>query len=86
MHLLDFDEEGPFEVGIAVITVLREDTPSLRALVDHVLSVPSCYDLEELRDRAGAYECLEREEEEARMQDIFRQLSYGNDYMPSMYA
>ena len=66
VHLVGFDEEGPFECGLAEITVPIEDAPSLRGLVDHVLGVP---DLLDLSDLAEAYECLERDDEEARMQE-----------------
>lgn len=85
VHLADYDEEGPYEIGHAVIYVMRKDTPFLRELVDHVLGYTN-WDYDELRDRAEAYECLERDDEEARMQEEFRQLSYDNDYIPSLYA
>ena len=85
VHLGDFDEEGPFEVGLAVIAVPRNYAPFLRGLVDHVLGRTD-WDFDDLRDRAEAYECLERDDEEARLQDEFRQLSHENDYIPSLYA
>lgn len=68
VHLADFDEEGPFEVGLAVVAVPRKHAPFLRGLVDHALGSAD-WDLDDLRDRAEAYECLERDDEEARMQD-----------------
>ena len=70
VHLGDYDEEGPYEVGLAVIAVLRKDAPLLRGLVDHVLGRTDWdFDVDDLRDRAEAYECLERADEEARMQE-----------------
>ena len=69
VHLVDYDAEGPHECGLAEITVLCEDAPSLRGLVDHALGRAD-WDLDDLRDRAEAYECLERDDdEEARMQE-----------------
>lgn len=68
VHLVDFGEEGPFEVGLARVAVLRKDAPFLRGLVDHDLGRAD-WDLDDLRDRAEAYECLERDDEEARMQE-----------------
>ena len=85
VHLGDCDEEGSFEIGHAEVTVPRKDAPFLRGLIDHVLGYPD-WNRDELRERAEAYECLERDEEEARMQEEFRQLSYENDYIPSMHA
>ena len=84
VHLVDYDAEGPHECGLAEITVLREDAPSLRGLVDHVLGEPDCVNLQELSDLAEAYECLERDDEEARMQEEFQPLIYGNDYTKSL--
>ena len=85
VRLRDCDEDGPYEVGHAEITVLRKDAPFLRGFIDHALVFPGwCY--YELKERAEAYECLERADEEARMQDEFRQLSHENDYIPSLYA
>ena len=69
VHLGDYDEEGPHEVGLVEIAVQIEDAPLLRWLIDHMLGVPDFYDLHEYRDRAEAYECLERADEEARMQE-----------------
>ena len=86
VHLVDYDAEGPHECGLAEITVLREDAPSLRGLVAYMLEAHGGADLLDLSDLAEAYECLERDEEEARMQDISWQLSYENDYIPSLYA
>ena len=86
VHLVDYDEEGPHECGLAEITVLREDAPSLRGLVAYMLEANGGADLLDRSDRAEAYECLERADEEARMQEKFRQLSYDNDYIPSLYA
>lgn len=86
VHLVDYDAEGPHECGLAEITVLREDAPSLRGLVAYMLESHNGYDLLDLSDLAEAYESLERADEEARMQDEFRQLSYENDYVPSLYA
>ena len=86
VHLVDYDEEGPFEVGLAEITILREDASSLRGLVAYMLEAHGGADLLDLSDLAEAYECLERADEEARMQEEFRQLSYENDYIPSLYA
>ena len=86
VHLVDYDEEGPFEVGLAEITVSREDAPSLRGLVAYMLEVHDGTDFQDLSGLAEAYECLERDDEEARIQDISWQLSYENDYIPSMYA
>ena len=85
VRLEDYDEDGPYEIGHAVIYVMRKDTPLLRELVDHVLGC-TYWDYDELRVRAEAYECLERDDEEARMQEEFRQLSYENDYVPSLHA
>ena len=85
VHLGYFDEEGPSEIGLAVIAVPRNYAPFLRGLVDHVLGRTD-WDFDDLRERAEAYECLERADEEARMQDEFRQLSHENDYIPSLYA
>ena len=68
VHLGDFDEEGPFEVGLAVVAAPRKYAPFLRGLVDHVLGRTD-RDFDDLRDRAEAYECLERDDEEARMQE-----------------
>lgn len=85
VRLGDCDEDGTYEVGHAEITVPRKDAPFLRGFIDHVLSFSGwCY--YELKERAEAYECLERADEEARMQENFRQLSYENDYIPSLYA
>ena len=86
VHLVGYDEEGPFECGLAEITVLIEDAPSLRELVAYMLESHNGYDLLDLSDLAEAYEGLERADEEARMQDEFRQLSYENNYVPSLYA
>lgn len=70
VHLGDYDEEGLHEVGLVVITVLRKDAPLLRGLADHVLCRTDWdFDVDDLRDRAEAYECLERADEEARMQE-----------------
>ena len=64
----DYDEDGPYEIGHAEITVPRKDAPFLRGFIDHVLGLPGwCY--YELKERAEAYECLERADEEARMQE-----------------
>ena len=68
VHLVDFGEEGPFEVGIAEVAVPRKYAPLLRGLIDHALG-RAYWDLNDLRDRAEAYECLERADEEARMQE-----------------
>ena len=78
VHLGDFGEEGPFEVGLASVAVPRKYAPFLRGLVDHALGRDDC-DLDDLRDRADAYECLERDDEEARMQEEFQRVIYGND-------
>ena len=78
VHLGDFGEEGPFEVGLAEVAVPRKYAPFLRGLVDHALSRDD-WDLDDLRDRADAYECLERDDEEARMQEEFQRLVCGND-------
>lgn len=86
VHLGDYDEEGSHEAGLVEIAVRIEDAPLLRGLVDRVLGVPDFYELHETRDIAEAYECLERADEEARMQDEFRQLSCDNDYAKSLYA
>ena len=67
VHLVDFGEEGPFDVGLATVAVPIKDAPFLRGLVDHVLGRAD-WDLDDLRDRAEAYECLERDDEEARIQ------------------
>ena len=85
VRLGDCDEDGPYDLGHAEIAVPRKDASFLRELVDHVLGYTD-WDCDELRNRAEAYECLERDEEEARIQDIFRQLGYENDYIPSLYA
>ena len=70
IHLGDYDEEGPYEVGLVVVTVQIKDAPLLRGLVDHVIGRTDWdYDLHELRDRSDAYESLERADEEARMQE-----------------
>lgn len=68
VHLGDYDEEGPHEVGLVEIAVQIEDAPFLRGLVDHDLGRAD-WDLDDLRDRAEAYECLERDDEEARVQE-----------------
>lgn len=68
VHLGDFDEEGPFEVGLAAVAVPRKYAPFLRGLVDHALGRDD-WDLDGLRDRAEAYECLERDDDEARTQE-----------------
>ena len=86
VHLVGYDEEGPFECGLAEITIMIEDAPSLRELVAYMLESHNGYDLLDLSDLAEAYESLERDDEEARIQDISWQLSYENDYIPSMYA
>ena len=86
VHLADYDEEGPFEIGLAEITVPREDAPSLRGLVAYTLESHGGADSLDLSDLAEAYECLERADEEARMQAVFRRLDYDNDYIPSLYA
>lgn len=78
VHLGDFGEEGPFEVGLAEVAVPRKYAPFLRGLVDHALGRADC-DLDDLRDRAEAYECLERDDEEARMREEFQRLVCGND-------
>ena len=70
VHLGDYDEEGPYEVGLAVVAAPRKYAPFLRGLVDHVLGRTD-WDFDDLRDRAEAYECLERDDEEARMQEQF---------------
>lgn len=86
VHLADYDEEGQFEIGLAKITVPREDAPSLRGLIAYMLEPHGGADLLDLSDLAEAYECLERTDEEARMQAVFRRLDYDNDYIPSLYA
>ena len=86
VHLGDFGEEGPFEVGIAEVAVQIKDAPLLRGLIDHMLGVPDFYDLHEFRDRSEAYECLERDDEEARMQEQFPRIIYGIDYAKSQHA
>ena len=68
VHLGGFGEEGPFEVGLAEVAVPRKYAPLLRGLVDHVLGCTD-WDFDDLRERAEAYECLERDDEEARMQE-----------------
>ena len=78
VHLGDFGEEGPFEVGLAAVAVPRKYAPFLRGLVDHALGRAD-WDFDDLRDRAYAYECLERDDEEARMQEEFQRLVCGND-------
>ena len=66
--LRDYDEEGPYEIGHAEIAAPQKDAPLLRGFIDHALSFPGwCY--YELKERAEAYECLERADEEARMQE-----------------
>lgn len=85
VRLGDYDMEGPFEIGHAEITVRRKDAPLLRGLLDHVLGDRG-WSYGELLERSEAYERLERDEEEARMQEEFRRLDYENDYIPSMYA
>ena len=85
VHLVDFGEEGPFEVGLAEVAVPRKHAPLLRGLVDHALGRAD-RDLDDLRDRAEAYECLERGDEEARMQEEFRRVIYGNDCTRSLRA
>ena len=84
VRLGDYDMEGPFEIGHAEITVRRKDAPLLRGMLDHVLGDRG-WSYSELRERSEAYERLERDEEEARMQE-FRRLDYENGYTPSMYA
>ena len=84
VHLVDYDAEGPHECGLAEITVLREDAPSLRGLVAYMLEAHGGDDLLDLSDLAEAYECLERDDEEARMQEEFQPLIYGNDYTKSL--
>ena len=71
VHLVDYDAEGPHECGLAEITVLIEDAPSLRGLVAYMLESHNGYDLLDLSDLAEVYESLERADEEARMQDEF---------------
>ena len=68
VRLGDYDEDGPYEIGRAEITIPRKDAPFLRGFIDHALGFPGCcyYEFEE---RAEAYECLERADEEARMQE-----------------
>ena len=70
VHLGDYDEEGPHEVGLVEIAIPRKYAPLLRGLVDHVLCrTDRDWDFDDLRDRAEAYECLERDDEEARMRE-----------------
>ena len=71
VHLADYDAEGPHECGLAEITVLRKDAPSLRRLIACMLKAHGGADLLDLSDLAEAYECLERADEEARMQEEF---------------
>ena len=85
VHLVGYNEEGPFECGLAEITVLIEDAPSLRGLVAYMLEAHGGTDLLDLSDLAEAYECLERDDEEARMQEESQPLIYGNDYTKSLY-
>ena len=84
VHLVDYDAEGPHECGLAEITILREDASSLRGLVAYMLEAHGGADLLDLSDLAEAYECLERDDEEARMQEEFQPLIYGNDYTKSL--
>lgn len=85
VHLVGYDEEGPHECGLAEITVLREDAPSLRELVAYTLESHNGYDLLDLSDLAEAYESLERADEEARMHEELQPLIYGNDYTKSLH-
>ena len=85
VHLVDYDEEGPYEVGRAEIDVLQKDAPLLRGFIDHALSFPG-WSYYELKERAEAYECIERDDEEARMQEQFPRIVYGIDYPKSLHA
>ena len=85
VHLVGFGEEGPFEVGLAEVAVPRKYAPFLRGLVDHALGRADLGS-DDLRDRAEAYECLERADEEARMQEQFPRIIYGIDYAKSLHA
>ena len=83
--LRDCDEEGPYEVGHAEIAVPQKDAPLLRGFIDHALSFPG-WSYYELKERAEAYECLERADEEARMREQFPRIVYGIDYSKSLHA